>query len=62
MSNSNYNTEIDNLSDLSSFTGKEVGLSDWFHITQDDINTFAKLTHDEQWIHIDVEKSELIMV
>ena len=45
MSNSNYKTEIDNLSDLSNYIGKEVGLSDWFKITQDDINTFAKLTH-----------------
>jgi len=58
MSKSNYKTEIDNLSDLSNFIGKEVGLSDWFQITQDDINTFAKLTHDEQWIHIDIEKSK----
>ena len=58
MSNSNYKTEIDNLSDLSNYIGKEVGLSEWFQVTQDDINTFAKLTHDEQWIHIDVEKSK----
>ena len=58
MSNSNYKTEIDNLSDLSNYIGKEVGLSEWFKITQDDINSFAKLTHDEQWIHIDIEKSK----
>ena len=58
MSNSNYKTEIDNLSDLSNYIGKEVGLSEWFKVTQNDINTFAKLTHDEQWIHIDIEKSK----
>ncbi len=58
MSKTHYKTEINNLSELSNFKGKEVGLSDWFTVTQDDINTFAKLTQDEQWIHIDVEKSK----
>ena len=39
MSKTHYKTEINNLSELSNFKGKEVGLSDWFTVTQDDINT-----------------------
>ena len=27
-------------------------------ITQEDINTFAVLTGDEQWIHVDVERAK----
>ena len=32
---------------------KEIGLSDWFIITQDQINCFAECTEDKQWIHVD---------
>ena len=32
-------------------------LSDWFTISQDQINLFAESTKDLQWIHIDKEKS-----
>ena len=58
MSKSNFKTELKNLSELSNYIGKETGISEWFEITQDDINSFAKLTHDEQWIHTDVEKAK----
>ena len=58
MSKSHFKTELQNLSELSNHIGKEIGISEWFEITQEDINQFAKLTHDEQWIHIDVEKAK----
>ena len=58
MSKSHFKTELKNLSELSNHIGKEIGISEWFEITQEDINQFAKLTHDEQWIHIDVEKAK----
>ena len=51
-------TEINNIQELNNYLGKEIGISDWFKIEQEDINTFAKLTYDEQWIHIDIEKSK----
>ena len=51
-------TELNNIQDLEKYVGKEIGITDWFQITQDDINSFAKLTHDEQWIHTDIEKSK----
>ena len=35
--------------------GTEVGVSDWLTIDQDRINTFADVTIDHQFIHIDPE-------
>lgn len=37
--------------------GSDLGVSDWVTVEQDKINTFAKLTGDEQWIHIDPERA-----
>ena len=44
------NKLIENLEKLKN---KEIGLSDWFTITQDRINSFADSTEDKQWIHVD---------
>lgn len=41
------------LEELSEYIGKETGTSDWFEIDQDRVNTFAEVTEDRQWIHID---------
>ena len=53
-----YTTEIEKLADLENFVGKELGISNWTEITQEQINTFAKITDDNQWIHTDPERSE----
>ena len=53
--NKPYSTEINELSDLKNYIGKEVGLSEWTIITQDQIDAFAKITDDNQWIHINPE-------
>ena len=37
--------------------GKEIFLSDWTQVTQEQINQFADSTKDHQWIHVDVEKA-----
>lgn len=37
--------------------GKEIGVSDWHLMTQADVNTFADVTKDHQFIHIDEEKA-----
>jgi len=37
--------------------GKEVFVSDWTQVTQDQINKFADATMDHQWIHVDKEKA-----
>ena len=45
------------LKDLEKSIGKEIFLSDWTQVTQDQINQFADSTKDHQWIHVDVEKA-----
>jgi acyl dehydratase len=42
-------------SDLASLIGQEVGVSRWIEIDQARINAFAKITEDEQFIHVDPE-------
>lgn len=52
-----YKTTFEHLEDMQGHVGKEIGLSDWLTIDQETIDGFAKLTKDEQWIHVDAEKS-----
>ena len=42
---------------LKAMAGREVGLSDWFTVTQERINAFAGATEDRQWIHVDPERA-----
>jgi acyl dehydratase len=37
--------------------GQEIGVSDWFEMTQERINQFADCTEDWQYIHVDPEKA-----
>jgi acyl dehydratase len=46
-----------NLRKLKAMVGREVGVSDWFSITQGRIDAFAACTEDRQWIHVDPEKA-----
>jgi pyridoxal 5'-phosphate synthase glutaminase subunit Pdx2 len=48
---------ISSFEDLKALEGLEVGVSDWLLISQEHINQFANLTHDHQWIHVDVERN-----
>ncbi len=58
MSKEAYKTTIESLKDLEQYVGKEIGISKWFTITQEMINSFGVTTMDEQWIHMDVEKAK----
>jgi acyl dehydratase len=44
--------------ELPSKVGEEMGSSEWHTVSQEDVNTFADVTHDHQWIHIDRERAE----
>ena len=46
------------MDELHTLVGTEVGLTDWFPVTQDRIDTFAKATEDDQWIHTDPVRAE----
>ena len=43
--------------DLKKFENYDLGCSDWFLIDQELINAFAKLSGDDQWIHIDSDRA-----
>jgi acyl dehydratase len=45
------------LKNMEKSIGKEIYLSDWTQVTQEQINQFADSTKDHQWIHVDVEKA-----
>jgi acyl dehydratase len=42
---------------LNAMVGREVGLSDWFVVTQERIDAFATATEDRQWIHVDPQRA-----
>jgi|TARA_B100000795_G_scaffold222516_1_gene177462 acyl dehydratase len=58
LTNKAYTTEIPHLSDVKNYIGKEMGLSGWSTITQEQINNFGKVTDDNQWIHTDAVMAE----
>jgi acyl dehydratase len=45
------------LQELRTRTGQEIGVSPWHTVTQDQINRFADVSGDDQWIHCDVERA-----
>ena len=51
-------TTITGIDELNAHVGQELGVSDWYKVTQDVIDRFAEVTQDFQWIHVDVEKAK----
>jgi acyl dehydratase len=49
---------IQGLEGLRERVGTDVGVSSWRTVRQGDIDTFATLTGDEQWIHVDPERAK----
>lgn len=43
---------------IQELVGKTVGPTGWREVTQDMIDTFADLSGDHQWIHVDRERAE----
>jgi acyl dehydratase len=48
---------IDGVAELRGLVGQEVGVSDWFPVTQERINAFAEVIEDRQWIHCDADRA-----
>jgi acyl dehydratase len=44
--------------EFADYLGKELGVSNWHTITQEQINLFSDATLDHQWIHTDVQRAE----
>jgi acyl dehydratase len=49
---------LSGIDEIKSYVGKELGVSEWYEVTQEDINTFADVTGDHQWIHVDIERAK----
>lgn len=52
-----YQTHFEHPLKLKDWLGKEVGLTDWYTMTQEEVNTFAQVTGDLQWIHTNPKRS-----
>ena len=50
--------EVKGIEGLREIVGETVGPSEWREVTQKDINAFAELSGDDQWIHVDVERAK----
>lgn len=48
---------IQGVAGLRERVGTELGASEWVEVTQQNITAFAKLTGDEQYIHVDPERA-----
>ena len=46
-------TAVRSLDELQGLIGKEVALSDWILITQEQVDAFASATRDMDWMHVD---------
>ncbi|WP_313384018.1 MaoC family dehydratase [Chishuiella sp.] len=49
---------INSYEEYKTYEGKELGVSEWHKIDQNQINLFADATLDHQWIHTDPKKAE----
>ncbi|GAB2944118.1 MaoC family dehydratase [Hymenobacter coalescens] len=49
---------IRSLAELEQYQGQELGVSEYFTITQEQINRFAEATLDYQWIHLDAARAK----
>ncbi|MEP1097611.1 MAG: MaoC family dehydratase [Cyclobacteriaceae bacterium] len=48
---------VNSHAEFEEFVGKEVGVSEYLQVTQEQINSFAGATLDHQWIHTDPERA-----
>jgi acyl dehydratase len=51
-------TTVRTPNDLLDLVGSELGTSEPLALTQAEVDTFADLTRDHQWIHVDVERAK----
>ena len=49
---------FDTLAELAACAGREITVTDWSAVTQQQIDQFADATGDHQWIHVDAERAK----
>jgi acyl dehydratase len=50
--------EVQGVEGMQAVVGQEIGPSEWRPVIQSDIDAFAELSGDHQWIHVDVERAK----
>jgi len=50
-------TTVNGIDELKALIGQQIGPSDWREVTQEDIDKFADVSRDHQWIHVDTERA-----
>lgn len=48
---------VQGIGGLRELIGAEVGPTEWLEITQEQIDAFADVSRDHQWIHVDTERA-----
>ena len=46
------------IEEIQNMIGEEIGVSEWFEVSQERINQFAEATNDHQFIHVDPEAAK----
>ena len=49
---------VNGIDEVRGLVGQTIGPSEWRTVTQEDIDKFAELSGDDQWIHVDVERAK----
>jgi acyl dehydratase len=49
---------VNGIEEMKALVGQSIGPSDWREVTQDEIDRFAEISRDFQWIHTDVERAK----
>jgi acyl dehydratase len=49
---------VNGIEETKNLIGQEIGPGEWREVTQQDIDDFARLSGDDQWIHVDVERAK----
>jgi acyl dehydratase len=50
--------QVEGIDQLRELIGTEIGPTDWLEVSQEDIDKFAEVSRDFQWIHTDPERAE----
>jgi acyl dehydratase len=48
---------VDGIEELQGLVGETIGPSEWREVTQEQIDLFAEISGDDQWIHVDPERA-----
>lgn len=49
---------LNGIDEIKAKVGEEIGVSGWHEVTQADIDRFAEVTGDDQWIHVDPQRAK----